>query len=87
MFYFYIPEGICFAVFAVFLHSKKRKTGKHIRKNQKISEKPQQKNTNRNVQNITTYKKRQQKQRSKFLQEYKSKTSYTPEDAHVGRNM
>jgi hypothetical protein len=26
-------------------------------------------------------------QRSRFLQEYKSKTSYTLEDGHVGRNM
>jgi hypothetical protein len=30
---------------------------------------------------------RQQKQRSRFLQEYKSETSYTPEDGNVGRNM
>jgi hypothetical protein len=29
----------------------------------------------------------QQKQRSRFLQEYKSETSYMPEDGHVGRNM
>jgi hypothetical protein len=27
------------------------------------------------------------KQRSRFLQEYKSETSYTPEDGHGGRNM
>jgi hypothetical protein len=32
------------------------------------------------------FKKRQQKQRSRFLQEYKSETSYTLEDGHVGRN-
>jgi hypothetical protein len=47
----------------------------------------QQQNKNGNVQIITTCKRRQQKQRSRFLQEYKSKTSYTPEDGHVGRNM
>jgi hypothetical protein len=29
----------------------------------------------------------QGKQRSRFLQEYKSETSYTLEDGHVGRNM
>jgi hypothetical protein len=28
-----------------------------------------------------------EKQRSRFLQEYKSETSYTPEDGHAGRNM
>jgi hypothetical protein len=42
--------------------------------------KTQQKNTNKNVRSITTCKKRQQKQRSRFVQEYKSETSYTPED-------
>jgi hypothetical protein len=30
---------------------------------------------------------RQQKQQSRFFQEYKSEVSYTPEDGHVGRNM
>jgi hypothetical protein len=43
MFYFYIPEGTCFAVFA--------------------------------------------DSRSRFFQENKNKTSYTPEDGHIGRNM
>jgi hypothetical protein len=43
--------------------------------------------TNGKVQSIITCKKRQQKQRSRFLQEYKSKTSYTLEDGHVFRNM
>jgi hypothetical protein len=56
--------------------NKKRQAGKHARKNQETNEKTT-KNTNGNVQ---------QKQRSSFLQEYKSKT-YTPEDGHVGRNM
>jgi hypothetical protein len=59
----------------------------HAHKNQKTNEKTQQKNTNRNVQSITTCKKGQQKQRSRFLQEYKSKTSYILEDGHIGRNM
>jgi hypothetical protein len=36
---------------------------------------------------MKTCKKGQQKQRSRFLQEYKSKTSYTPEDGHVDRNI
>jgi hypothetical protein len=59
----------------------------HTHKNQKINEKNTTKNTNGNAQSITTCRKIQQKQRSRFLQEYKSKTSYTPEDGHVGRNM
>jgi hypothetical protein len=62
---------------------KKANTHTRIRKQTKT----QQKNTNENVHSITTSKKRQQKQRSRFLQEYKSETSYTPEDGHVGRNM
>jgi hypothetical protein len=60
---------------------------KHAHKNQKTNEKIQQKNTNENVHSVTTCKKEQQKQRSIFLQEYKSKTSHTPEYGHVGRNM
>jgi ABC-type multidrug transport system fused ATPase/permease subunit len=43
--------------------------------------------TNENVHSVTTCKNGQQKQRSRFLQEYKSETSYTPEDGHVGRCM
>jgi hypothetical protein len=49
--------------------------------------KTQRKNTNENVHSITTCKERQQKQRSRFLQEYKSEISYTLEDGHVGRNI
>jgi hypothetical protein len=60
---------------------------KHAHKNQKTNEKTRQKNTNENVHSVTTCKKGQQKQRSRFLQEYKSKTSHTREDGHVGRNM
>jgi hypothetical protein len=75
----------------MFRHETDRQQGKardkHADKNQKTNEKIQQKNTNGNVHNITTCKKRQQKQRSRFFQEYKSRTSYTPEDGHVGRNM
>jgi hypothetical protein len=73
MFHFYIPEG--------------RQAGKHAHKNKETNEKTQQKKTNENVHSVTTCKKGQQKQRSRFLQEYKSETSYTPEDGHVGRNM
>jgi hypothetical protein len=62
---------------------KKANTHTRIRKLTKT----QQKNTNENVHSITTCKKRQQKQRSRFLQEYKSETSYTPENGHVGRNI
>jgi hypothetical protein len=58
----------------------KANTHKRIRK---LTKKTQQKNTNRNVQSIITCIKRQQKQRSRFLQEYKSETSYTPEDGRV----
>jgi hypothetical protein len=67
--------------------NKKRQAGKQAHKNQKTNEKTQQKNTNENVHSVTMCKKWQQKQRSRFLQEYKSKTSYTPEHGHVGRNM
>jgi hypothetical protein len=67
--------------------NKERQESKHAHKNQKNNEKTQQKNTNENVQSITTCKKRQQKQRSRFLQEYKSETLYTLEDGRVGRNM
>jgi hypothetical protein len=42
--------------------------------------------TDENVHSVTTCKKGKQKQRSRFLQEYKSET-YTHEDGHVGRNM
>jgi hypothetical protein len=57
-------------------HTRIRKlTKKHNRK------------TNENVHSVTTCKKGQQKQRGRFLQEYKIETSYTPEDGHVGRNM
>jgi hypothetical protein len=66
---------------------KAKQANTHTHKNQKINEKNTQENTNGNVESITTCKKRHQKQRSRFLQEYKSKTSYTPEDGHVGRNM
>jgi hypothetical protein len=69
----------------IFLH-KERQESKHAHKNQETNENTK-KNTNENVHSITTCKKRQQKQRSRFLQEYKSETSYTPEDGHVGRNM
>jgi hypothetical protein len=79
MFYFYIPEGICFAVFDAFsrtdnstkpTNNKKRQAGKHAHKNQKITKKQPK-------TQVETCKKRQQKQRSRFLQEYKSKTSHT----------
>jgi hypothetical protein len=63
--------------------NKKRQAGKHAHKNQETNEK----NPNENVHSVTTCNKGQQKQRSKFLQEYKSETSYTLEDGHVGRNV
>jgi hypothetical protein len=65
--------------------NKERQESKHAHKNQETNEKTQQENTNENEHSVTTCKKEQQKQRSRFLQEYKSKTSYTPEDGHVGR--
>jgi hypothetical protein len=60
--------------------NKKRQAGKHTHKNQKTNEK------NTTEKQMKTCKKGQQKQRSRFLQEYKSKTSYTLEDGHVGQN-
>jgi hypothetical protein len=53
---------------------KKANTHTRIRKLTKTQQKTQMRNV-------------QQNQRSRFLQEYKSETSYTPEDGHVGRNM
>jgi hypothetical protein len=68
--------------------NKKKQAGKHPHKNQETNEKKtQQKNTNENVHSVATCKKGQQKQRRRFLQEYKSETSYTHEDGHVVRNM
>jgi hypothetical protein len=68
--------------------NKKRQAGKNTHtKIRKLTKKTQQKNINENVHSVTTCKKGQQKQRSRFLQEYKSKTSCTLEDGHIGRNM
>jgi hypothetical protein len=72
MFHSYIPEGICFAAFVAFVA--RGYTMQFLTRIRKLR-KTQQKNT------------MQQMQRSRFLQEYKSETSYTPEDGHIGRNM
>jgi hypothetical protein len=77
---------LCFVLFCAADNNKKRQAGKNTHTRiRKLTKKAQQKNTNGNIQSITTCMKRQQKQRSRFLQESKSKTS--PEDGHVGRNM
>jgi hypothetical protein len=75
----FIPEGICFAAFVALsctnpTDNKERQESKHAHKNQETNENTQQKNTNENVHSVTTCKKGQQKQRSRFLQEYKSET-------------
>jgi hypothetical protein len=43
--------------------------------------------TKKKKRQMETCKKIEQKQRSRFLQEYKRKASYTTEDGHVGQNM
>jgi hypothetical protein len=45
------------------------------------------KKNNRKTQMETCKKRQQKQQQSRFLQEYTSKTPYTPEDGHVDRNM
>jgi hypothetical protein len=87
MFHFYIPEGICFAEQSTNpTDNNERQESKQAHKNKETNENSTE-NTNGNVHSVTTCKKRQQKQRSRFFQEYKSETSYTLEDGHVGRNM
>jgi hypothetical protein len=76
---------ICVVLCSVRQQGKARKPNTHTRI-RKLT-KTQQKNTNEKLHSITTCKKGQQKQRSRFLQEYKSETSYTLEDGHVGQNM
>jgi hypothetical protein len=47
----------------------------------------QGKNTNGNMQSVITWKKGKKKLRSRVLQAYENKISYTPADGHVSRNM
>jgi hypothetical protein len=68
MFYFYIPEGICFAVFVAFFCTWLYFTRFHLCFSVVFF-------CFFSDSNVC------------FLQEYKSKTSYTLEDGHVGRNM
>jgi hypothetical protein len=61
-----------------------------LRGNNKNNEgKQHTKNTNGNVQSVTTWKKakKKKKQRSRILQSNEYKISYALEDGHVGRNM
>jgi hypothetical protein len=61
---------------------------KHTRKETtKITKENRGKNTTGNMQSKTTWKKKAEKQRSRILQAYENKISYTPEDGHVGRNI
>jgi hypothetical protein len=86
MFYFYIPEGILKDSSTKPTDNKKRQPRKHAHNIQETNEKN---TTGKQMKTckVTTCKKGQQKQRSRFLQEYKSETSYTLEECHVGRNM
>jgi hypothetical protein len=51
--------------------------------------KQHRKNTNGNMQSVTTWKTnaKKKKQGSRILQTYENIISYTPKDGHVGRNM
>jgi hypothetical protein len=63
---------------------------KHTRKKAtKITKESRGKNTNGNIQSVTTWKKKKEKkkQQIRILQAYENKISYTPEYGHVGRNM
>jgi hypothetical protein len=84
-----LPSACSFIVDGLKWNNKTTRKGKKTNTHTRIRKltKTQEKNTNENVHSITTCKKGQQKQRSRFLQEYKSETSYTPEDGHVGRNI
>jgi hypothetical protein len=53
----------------------------------KLMKKTEQKNTNGNVQSVTTCKKKQKTSEADSFRNMKVKISYTPEDGHVGRNM
>jgi hypothetical protein len=58
-------------------------------RNTKINEEKQNKNTNGNVQSVTTRKKKPKKKPSKSdsFRNMEVKISYTLEDGHISRNM
>jgi hypothetical protein len=67
--------------------SKRKKADKHMQETTKINEEKQnRKKTNGNVPRDHVQK-RAKNQRSRFLQAYEIKISYTLEDGHVVRNM
>jgi hypothetical protein len=68
---------------------KKEQADKHTRKETiKITKEDRGKNTNGNMQSVTTWKNAgKKKEWSRILQAYENKIAYTPEDGHVGRNM
>jgi hypothetical protein len=73
MFYFYIPEGICFAAFialsCTWLHYARFHLCFSVVFFRLFSD---------SCVHVCLLA---------YLQEYESETSYTPEDGHVGRNM
>jgi hypothetical protein len=64
--------------------TKKKQAGKHKGKE---TTKITKKNTNGNVQSVTTCKERQKTSEADPFRNMKVKISYTLEDGHVGRNM
>jgi hypothetical protein len=66
---------------------KAKQTNTHAR-NSKLTKENRTKNTNGNLQSVTTCKKKQQKtSEADSFRNMKVKISYTLEDGHVGRNM
>jgi hypothetical protein len=63
---------------------KGKQTDTHAR-NSKINEEKQ--NKKHKWKHAKRNHVQEKNQQSRFLQEYESKISYTPEDGHVGRNM
>jgi hypothetical protein len=76
-FFFHIPERNRQTT------RKGKQTNTHAR-NSKINEKQtEQKNTNGNVQSVTTCKKRQKTSEADSFRNMKVKIAYTPQDGHV----
>jgi hypothetical protein len=74
-------------ILLIILYSRKGKKANTQTRIRKLTKTQQQQKHKWETAQYNHVQQRQQKQRSRFPQEYKSETSYTPEDGHVGRNM
>jgi hypothetical protein len=59
----------------------------HTQETAKLTNQNRTKNTNGNVQSVTTCRKRQKTNEADYFRIMKVKISYTPEDGHVGLNI